>query len=633
MNNSLLSRNSGRFLLAFACAATALAVGARAQTAATDPTAAADQREAVRLDSYVVSASRTPQDLKYASSSVSVIGLADLAESQIVDLHTALAAEPGVVIVSSGGAGSQSSVLLRGANSYQTLFVVDGVRMNDRAAAYQNFLGQADLGGIDHIEVLRGPQSTLYGSSAMGGVVTIDTTHGCGEASGSLSALGGSFNTVGGSASVEGGTKVLGYSGFVERTGTDNDRPNNNSKIWSYATRVEAKPSETTLFGITFRGQDGDSQEPGVIGNKYPGSVEAKNYLGTAYGQIRVGPEFTSRLTAGWHQRDYVFASTSSYGDYTSNARNTRDILDWQNTWTPMNEVELVAGANYERSYYTINGEQTSDTVKAGFVSATYHPIDTLTLTGGVREDDFHSSGSAFTWRTGASWLPMKGTKLRATYGTGFSAPGSDDRFGVAAYGQLRNPDLVPEKSRGWDVGFDQDILGETLTTSVTYFHNRFTNLFQWEYTNYVTYEGKIVNIGQATTSGVEFALASKINDQITARMAYTYLDATDDVAGVRLIRRPRHVIDSEIRFQPTKQWIIGTGLHIVADREDFDYSKYQQLDAEDYTTVRLFTSYQLTKNLQLKARLENALDEKYSEALGYPALPRAVYGSVEWKF
>jgi vitamin B12 transporter len=633
MNNSLLPRISGRFILAFACVATALAAGARAQTTAADPTAAVDQHEAVQLDNFVVSASRTPQDLKYTSSSVSVIGLDDLAESQIVDLHTALAAEPGVVIVSSGGAGAQSSVLMRGANSYQTLFVVDGVRMNDRAAAYQNFLGQADLGGIDHIEVLRGPQSTLYGSSAMGGVITIDTTRGCGDVSGSVSTLAGSFNTLGGAASVQGGTNVLGYSGFVERTVTDNDRPNNNSKIWSYATRVEVKLSATTLLGATFRGQEGDYQEPGVIGNKYPGAVEAKNYLGTAYGQVRVGPEFTSRLTAGWHQRDYVFVSTSLNGDYTSNARNTRDILDWQNTWAPTSEVEIVAGANFERSYYTIDGEQTSDTVKAGFISATYHPLDTLTLTGGVREDDFRSAGSAFTWRTGASWLPMKGTKFRATYGTGFSAPGSDDRFGVAAYGQLRNPDLVPEKSHGWDVGFDQEIIGEALTTSITYFHNRFTNLFQWEYTKDVKYQGKIVNIGRATTSGVEFALASKINDQLAARIAYTYLDATDDAAGVRLIRRPRHVVDSEVRFQPTKQWIFGAGLHIVADREDFNYSLYQQLHAEDYTTVRLFTSYALTKNLQVKARLENALNESYSEVIGYPALPRAVFCSVEWKF
>jgi vitamin B12 transporter len=635
MTHSLLSRVAGWSFTAFACVATALP-GARAQTVAV-ASPATDQHEAVRLDNFVVSASRTPQDIEYTPSSVSVLSPTELAASQITDLRTALAAEPGVIIVNTGAVGSQSAVMMRGANSYQTLFVVDGVRMNDRSAAYQNFLGQADLGGIDRIEVLRGPQSTLYGSSAMGGVITVDTTHGCGETSGSLSAVAGSFNTVGGSASVQGGTKTLGYSGFISREVTDNDRPNNNSKVWSYSTRLEVTPSAMTLVGVTFRGQDGDYQEPGVLSNKYPGTVEAKNYLGTAYGQLRIGPDITSRLTVGWHQREYSYAS--DYG--VSYLRNTRDILDWQNTWTATQELEVVAGANYERSYYTVSGEQTSDTVKAGYVSATYRPIEALTLTGGVRGDDYSSAGSAITWRMGASWVPAKGSKLRATYGTGFSAPGSDDRFGVATFGQLANPNLHPEKSGGWDVGFDQEILGDALTTSVTYFHNRFTDLFNWytlrptdfKYDAANPYNGRTINVGRATTSGVELALNGKLNTLVSARVAYTYLDARDDILNVRLIRRPRHVVDAEARFQVSNPWIIGAGVHVVAGREDMDFKLYTQLDAEDYTTVRLFTSYALTKNLLLKVRIENALDEKYAEASGYPALPRAVYGSVEWKF
>ena len=258
MNNTSLSRNTGRFLIAFACIATALAAGARAQTAAMASSPAADQHEAVRLDNFVVSASRTPQDLRFTPSSVSVLAPAELAASQITDLRTALATEPGVDVVNTGAAGGPSSVFMRGASSHQTLFVVDGVRMNDRSAAYQNFLGQADLGGIDRVEVLRGPQSTLYGSSAMGGVIAIDTTRGCGETSGAFSALAGSFNTLGGAVSVQGGTKDLGYSGFIAREVTDNDLPNNNNKVWSYATRVELKPSETTLVGATFRGLAND---------------------------------------------------------------------------------------------------------------------------------------------------------------------------------------------------------------------------------------------------------------------------------------------------------------------------------------------------------------------------------------
>jgi len=628
MYNSLLSRVSGWSFTAFACAAATLSV-ARAQTAApAEAFPVPTGHELVRLDGFVVSASRTPQDLKYTPSAVSVLLPTELALSQITDLHTALSAEPGVIVVNTGAKGGQSSVFLRGADSHQTLFVVDGVRMNDKSAGYQNFLGQSGLGGIDRMEVLRGPQSTLYGSSAMGGVITISTTRGCGAPTGSVSAEAGSFNTVGGAASVQGGTKTLGYSGYISREVTDNDRPSNNSKVMSFSTRVEYTPTENTLLGGTFRGQDGDTQDPGAIGNT-SGTVEAKNWLGTAYGQIHFGPEIISRLTAGWHQRDYTYTKAPS----VSKILNTRNILDWQNVWSPASEAEIIAGANYEGSHYVTGGLRTNDTVKAGFFSATYHPVEALTLTGGGRYDDYRSAGSATTWRTGISWVPAKGSKLRATYGTGFGAPSLTDRYGVLAWGQMANPSLRPEKSRGWDVGFDQEIFGKALKVGVTYFHNRFTDLFQWQATG--LFVGMTSNVGRATTQGVELELNSKVNDFVSTRLAYTYLDATDDLTGNRLQRRPRHTVDGEVRFQATAAWIVGTGVHVAADRENVNYAVYPspQIDVEDYTTARVFTSYELTKNLRLKARVENALDESYADVLGYPALPRAVYGSVEWKF
>jgi vitamin B12 transporter len=631
------SRIAGLLLILTALTAS-VAPLSRAQTA---PPSTPPKDEVLQLDKFIVSASRTPQDPKFTSSSVSLLKPADLAAEQIVDLRTALAAQPGVVVVDSGAAGGQTSIFMRGASSHQTLFVVDGVRMNDRSAAYQTFFGQADLGGIDRVEVLRGPQSTLYGSSAMGGVILIDTTHGCGEETGVLSAMAGSFDTVGASASLQGGTKTLGYSGSVARFETDNDRPFNSDKVLSYATRVELKPTEAVLVGVTFRGQNGHYEEPGSTLSPFPGVVDAQNYLGTAYGQVHFGPEITSRLTAGWHQREYAFSNASTFPTLhvaTSFLRNTRNILDWQNTWAASRELEVVAGVNYERSYYTINSIPqspgtspvlTQDTVKAGYASATYHPVETVALSGGVRYDDYASAGGATTWHAGVSWLPVKGTKLRATYGTGFSAPGSDDRYGVKQWGQLANPDLRPEKSRGWDAGFDQELFDGMVTVSATYFHNRFTDLFEWKTANFFTYEGMTVNVGRATTQGAELAITGKINDFFDVRLDYTYLDARDDSDKSRLIRRPRHVFDGEVRFVILKPWSVGVGAHVVAARVD----GFTPAPIEDYTTIRAFTSYAVRKDLLLKLRVENLLNEKYVETPGYPALTRGVFGSVEYRF
>jgi vitamin B12 transporter len=282
---------------------------------------------------------------------------------------------------------------------------------------------------------------------------------------------------------------------------------------------------------------------------------------------------------------------------------------------------------NLEKSDYTISGGTNSDRVAAGYVSATLRPVDGITLTGGVRHDDFRSVGGATTGRAGLAWLPAAGTKLRATYGTGFNAPGSSDRYGVPTWGQLANPGLAPEKSRGWDAGLDQDLAGGAATVSVTYFQNQFRNLFDWEYVNYVTYEGRTINRARATTEGLELAATSRLGDRVKARASYTCLEAHDDDTGARLARRPRHTGDAEVQVQATKTWLAGAGVHLVASNLD------GATPFGSYTAVRVFTSYAVRPGFLLKVRVENALDRSYEEAYGYPALPRRVFASAEWRF
>lgn len=616
---SLFRLAGGFFVLGGAAAA--FTAPARAQTA---PSAPPD--DALHLAGLVVSASRTPQDPKFVASSVTLLSLDDLAAAQVTDLRTALSEQPGVAVVNSGAIGGQSSVFLRGSDSYQTLFLVDGVRMNDRSALYANFLGGADLGGVDRVEVLRGPQSTLYGSSAMGGVIVIDTTHGSGPASGNVVATAGSFSTLGASAAAQGGMRTFGYSGAVSYLDTANDRPANKDRQWNFSTRLEDWVTPALLVGGTYRGQTGDYNEAGSLAYPSPGTVAADNYLTTVYAQAKAGDDITSRLTLAEHRRDYIYTSPGAYG-YVSTLQNRRNILDWQNTWAAAKFLEVVGGLNLEHSRYLVDGVESSDDVSAGYLAFTTRPSSTVALTAGVRHDDFKSVGGATTWHSGVAWLPLAGTKLHATYGTGFTAPGSDDRYGVVEWGQLPSPGLKPEKSRGLDAGIDQTLLSGALTLSATYFENRFRGLFQWSYVSYVTYQGRIVNIDRASTSGGELAAAWKVGPFVQARLAYTYLDARDDATQARLIRRPRHSLDAEVRDRLTKVWQLGAGLHMVAGRLDSAGSM------PDYATARLFMSYAVNDRLHLKARVENALNRDYEEVFGYPALPRAVYGGVEWRY
>ena len=601
----------------------ALVAGALALACAAPAAAQPASDPPVPLPQFVVSATRTPQDLQFTPSSVTALSTDDLSLAQIPDLRTALAGVPGLYIASTGPTGGQSSVFLRGASSHQTLFIVDGVRMNDRAAGYFNFLGSADLAGLDRLEVLRGPQSTLYGSSAMGGVVLLDTAHGGGPAAGQVAVTGGSFDTFGATVAATGNQAGVGGSAAFGRLRTANDFPQNGYEQSAWSARVEDQLTPELLLGLTTRGQQGDYDEAGSRLYPSPGHVAADNYLTTAYGEWRPDRDFVSHLTVAEHQRRYTYRA----GWGTSELRNRRDLVDWQNTWADFAGAEVVLGGNFERSLYSIDGVRTNDRSAAGFLSTTVHPARGVTVDAGLRYDHFSSVGGAATGRTGVSWVPVTGTKLRATYGTGFTAPGSDDRYGVREWGQLANPDLAPEKSQGWDVGVDQTLAGGSVAFSATYFHNRFRNLFEYEITDFEAFTGHIVNRARATTAGVELAAAATVARIVHARIAYTYLDARNDTDAVRLIRRPRQVVDVEVRVQPALAWTVGAGLHGVADRVE------SAGPIEDYTTARLFASYEVVRNLLLKARVENALNERYEEVLGYAALPRGAYGSVEWKF
>lgn len=599
-----------------------LAASAAGQTAAHDAV--------VDLPDYVVSATRTPQDPKYTASSVTVVPLLDLHTAQIADLSTALAQVPGVVVTTTGATGGTTKVSLRGANPSQTLLLVDGVRMNNRQNDFfmGSVIGGADLAGVDRIEVLRGPQSTLYGSSAMGGVIVLNTARGCGTPTGQVAVGGGSFDSRGAAVSEMGGTEKLGYSVALGYAETDNERPNNHYERWTYAARVEYAPTGSTLVGATFRGQNGQYDEPNEL--QYadnPGKLGSDNYLGTIYGQVSVGTAFVSRLTAGWHQNIYDWAD--SWG--TDNYRTTRRILDWQNTWEAATWATLVAGANLEWSHFdsTTVARQLSDRASGFYLSGDVRPLQDLALTAGLRYDDFNTAGSSTTGRVGVSyWVAGTQTKLRATYGTGFNAPATPERYGSTWYAP--NLELKSEQSRGWDLGVDQHLAGGRVVLGTTFFRNRFRDMIVGEALA-TPVDGKYYqwqNVSRATTQGLENSVEAAMTDSIKLRLGYTYLEVHNDTTGSRVIYKPRHTADGDLHWALDKAWTVGTGVHVVAGR-----LRTPSTEIEDYTTVRLYASYAVGQNILVKARIENALNEQYEESYGYPALPFRVFGSIEYKF
>lgn len=596
-------------------------------------TAFAQESEPTKLPPYVVSATRTAQDPKEVSSAVTVLQTADLALAQVSNLGSALARVPGLSVAQTGAAGGPTSIFIRGGNSDHTLFFVDGIRMNTGDALYTSFLGGADLVGLDQIEVLRGPQSTLYGSSAIGGVIVMNTASGNTPLEEKAAFTGGSFNTYGGLLAGKGQRGNTGVSVSLSAFSTDNERDFNHFDSLSYTTRMETRLNPSLVLGLTLRGQKSTAEAPDNVGSTYVGTVNSLNHLSTVYAELQVSSQVRSRLTYGWVQQEYTYTPAppprgNAYDtDYYN--RDTRNVLDWQTNWTVAANASVVAGFNAESENVTTVTPSGTDPFgndsSAGYLLATYRPEANTTLIAGLRYDDFEHFGAATTWKCGAShFFPASGTKLRASYGTGFAAPRPVYVVGGPFYNA--NPTLRPEKSKGWDVGFDQPFWEHRANVGVTYFNNRFRDLFIYDF----MIPG-IVNTGKASASGLEFAFDLTPVKTVHFDLAYTYLDARNDTNNRPLIRRPRHMFDAQVTWQASSAWLVGAGLHFAAAR--FDGSTTNPVRAEDYTTVRVFTQYQLPQNLTLKLRVENLLDEKYAEVRGYPSLPLGIFGSIDWRF
>ena len=596
-------------------------------------TAFAQESEVTKLTPYVVSPTRTAEDPNKVPGAVTVLQPADLALAQVVSLSRALARVPGLSVAHTGGVGGPTSVFMRGGNSEHTLFFVDGVRMNTGDAGYTNFLGGADLAGLDQIEVLRGPQSTLYGSSALGGVIVMNTASGHTPLVEKATVAGGSFNTYGGILTGQGQRGNLGVSVSLSEFSTDNDREFNRYDSLSYSTRVETRVNPSLVLGFTLRGQNSSSEAPGSVGSTFVGTVDNLTHLSTVYGEWQASAHLRSRLTYGWFQQEYTYTPEppprGNMYDSEFYSRDTRNIVDWQTNWDPADNFSLVGGLNVETETVTSVSLGTADRFdndsRAGYLLATCRPAPHTSLLAGVRYDHFDRVGDAATWKLGISHLiPASGTKLRANYGTGFAAPRPVYVVGGPFYNA--NPTLQPEKSKGWDVGVDQSLWTNRANVGVTYFNNRFRNLFIYDF----LIPG-IVNTGKASASGLEFAFDVTPVKGVRFDLSYTYLDAQNDTNNRPLIRRPRHLFDTQATWQATPAWLIGAGVRFASGR--FDDSTTAPVRVEDYTTVRLFAQYQLPQNLVLKLRVENLLDEKYAEVRGYPSLPLGVFGSIDWRF
>ncbi len=592
--------------------------------------AARAQFTPIQIDPVVTTATRLPEPLTTVGTAMDVVTASEVERQQLTSLGDALGGAAGAPEFASGQAGAATSLFLRGANSNQTLFLVDGIRVNDANTGYAAFVGGARFGPFDSLEIARGPQGTLYGSDAVGGVVSISSRKGVGPQSGSIGVEAGSFGTVQGIASIQGGPGKWAYAISAAGGDTENDRPNNRFESGNLTLRLDRSISEDFSLGATVRGLVSRYGDPGdEYTNDLFDTEREGNWLGTLFADARLGENFTTHLTLGGQEQKYT--AVTEFG--TTVVTNERGVVDWQVTGRMTENNSLTAGLTDESEMTRNPGFGSIDNHQsflAVFAQDEWTPIKDIHLSGGVRHDDFDTFGSATTGRaTLAALSADHAVKLRASLGTGFDSPSFLDLYGQSPF-YVGNPRLKPEKSRGWDAGMDFYIPGNQGSLGLTWFRTDHRNLIE---DNFNVYPATAENVGKARTEGLEVSVKTVLAGSIQTKAAYTRLDAKNVADGTPLLRRPRDSASVDLWQDLGAGWSLGAGGSYVGHRADINALTYATAEDPTYTVVRAYAAWRVNPHLTLKARVENLLDRRYEPVNGYPQAGRGIYGGAEWRF
>jgi vitamin B12 transporter len=637
----LPARRCARGVLAFLFASTLTLSAARADDAVPPP---------ATLPPVVVSATRVPTPESEVASSVTVITSQDIESKQQRTVPDLLRDVPGLNVVQTGGPGGVTSVFMRGTNSNHTKVLIDGVDASDPTSADGSFdFAHLLTSDIERIEVLRGPQSGLYGSDAIGGVINIITKSGTGPGSVTGSVEGGSFGTFNQAGSASGAVDRFNYALNIAHSRTSdspvtplNLLPPGRSRIddsydnQTYSTKLGATLTDNFDVGLVVRYVDTALRFTGDDFSVFPSVPAAEQSesdtrqlftRGTAH-QVLFDGVFDQTFGVGF--TDYRRRDISP-GTEPSFNRGDRVKFDWQGNIKVLPGQIVTLGAERQLDEIRNSPISAQTTTNAGLIQLQSSFIERLFNTISLRYDDNDRFGGKATYREAPAFLILEtGTKLKGSVGTGFKAPSLEDLFvSFPAFNFFANPNLKPEESLGYDVGFEQLLASGRVQFGATYFHNDITNLIAPNDASTTN-----INIARATTYGVESFVADKPFDQVTVRGDYTYTIATDDIAHDELLRRPKHKASASVHWQATDALsLTATTIYVgswIDGNRDFSIPR---LHAGSYALVNLAGSYELGDGVTAFARIDNLLNRRYEDPVGFQRPGLGIFAGLKVAF
>jgi vitamin B12 transporter len=627
---------------------------------------------ATASETVVVTATRTPVPAGETGASISTLESEQLETMQLVAADDAVRFLPGAVINTAGQSGGLSSLFVRGGDSTYNKVIVDGVTVNEPGGTFD--FGTLPLTQANRVEFLRGAQSTLYGSDAMTSVVQIFTRTGSTPTPElRFGADAGNFSTANGYASLAGARGHFDYNLFGDQFNTNGSGINDAYSDSLQGVNLGAALNDKVSLRVHLRHSNSHTGIPGEY--SFNGFVPLVPVNGPSepleplppdpsewsqYNNLIGGVELSIAAPNGWQHRLSGFDYLYRYNELNLNGDPSRvdyfgDPIDFQS-----HEVDRInrAGFEYQGDYSERSWVHTTFGYRVENENGFVGDVNFGQTHGQRLEDDLYVQ-QQLTWgrlsavaggrfvhnsaygntgvpRVALTLLARRGgeflssTRLRFSYSTGFKDPRLEETFAGLPF-SFPNPGLKPERVRAFEAGFRQDFFNGKYALNATYFNNLFHDQINYETVNPTTFQGEYFNVNQAFAQGAEVELQAKLRSRLLLNAAYTYTSTQilDDPApidsqynvGQPLLRRPKHSATTLLSYLGNR-WGTNLGGSFVGRRPDDDFFGFGINHASGYVRADLGGWYAINSHVSAYANVENALDRRYNEVVGYPALP-----------
>jgi len=616
----------------------------------------------------IVTASRTPVPVTEVGSAFTLFDADDLADRQTPALADILRGAPGLAVSRGGVFGSQTQLRMRGAEGNQVLVLIDGIEANDPAQGGEFNFAHLLTDDLERVEIIRGPQSGLWGSDALAGVVNILTRRGEPGLRATGFAEGGSFGTARGGASVSGGGEDYDFrlgGSVLDSDGSNIARGSGEDDGYRNLTldfTAGWRPSPGFSFDVAGRRVAGTNEFEGVdFTTGLPADAELETEFEQNYGRAQGVLE----LFGGRWRQTLAGSITATENDnrdsgmVTDSADGRKQRLIWQSDvrldtpdWWNAKHV-LTAVLEYEHEDYRQRGVASpfgdpnqDHSVHARGAAGEYRVLlgDALSLSAGVRHDDNSDFSDDTNWRLTGSWaLREYGARLHANRGTGSKNPTFVERFGFFTPDSnpsfVGNPALSPEDSCGWEIGLDQDLADGRIRLGITWFEQNLED----EINGFVFDPARGVftalnTDGESERRGLELTGGADVMPGLDVSVAYTWLEATepDAVSGrqAQEVRRPKHSADLNLNWRfAGDRGRLNLNVNYNGEQKDLyfppPFFAAAPVMLEGFTLVTLAGSWQLTPAWSLFGRVDNLLDRDYEEVLGFTTPGIAAYAGL----